>query len=107
MANTNRSFVLGGQGKNQCHNYDKSAASFYPQVAAWVPDIVCNLYLVKYNKIANNSTTTEDREKMSTDFEYLKFLKNLGIHLAKFKSHKSLLDEIRHHFLVISKLFTV
>jgi len=53
---------------------------------------------VKYNKIANNSTTTEDREKMSTDFEYLKFLKNLGIRLAKFKNHKTLLDKIRHHF---------
>jgi hypothetical protein len=53
---------------------------------------------VKYNKIANNSTITEAREKMSTYFEYLKFLKNMGIRFAKFKNHKTLLDKIRHHF---------
>ncbi len=33
------------------------------QVAAWVPDMFCNFYLVKSHKIANNSATTEAREK--------------------------------------------
>jgi hypothetical protein len=32
-----------------------SAASFCCLVAALVPDMRCNLYLVKYHKIANNS----------------------------------------------------
>jgi hypothetical protein len=32
-------------------------------VAAWVPDMFCNFYLVKSHKIANNSATTEAREK--------------------------------------------
>jgi hypothetical protein len=29
----------------------------------------CNFYLTKNYKIANNSTTTEDREKMSINLE--------------------------------------
>jgi hypothetical protein len=51
----------------------KSAGSFCRQVAAWVPDMFCNFYLVKNDKIANNSTTTKAREKISADFESLKF----------------------------------
>jgi hypothetical protein len=47
-------------------NEEKSAASFYHQVAVFVPDMFCNFYLVKNNKIANNSATTEAREKIST-----------------------------------------
>jgi len=31
---------------------DKSAASFYRQVAAWVQDIFCNFYLLKNQKNA-------------------------------------------------------
>ncbi len=31
-----------------------SAASFCPQVAAWVPDMFCNFYLLKNRKIAKN-----------------------------------------------------
>jgi hypothetical protein len=38
-------------------------ASFGHQVAALVPDMFCNFYLVKYHKIVNNSATTEAREK--------------------------------------------
>jgi hypothetical protein len=32
-------------------------------VAAWVSATVCNVYLVKNQKIADNSTTTKGREK--------------------------------------------
>jgi hypothetical protein len=49
-------------------NDGKLAASFYHQVAAWFPDMFCNFYLVKNNKIAKNSTTTKAREKIITDF---------------------------------------
>ncbi len=50
-------------------NEGKSAASFYHQVTALVPDMFCNFYLMKNHKIANNSATTEAREKMNS---YLK-----------------------------------
>jgi hypothetical protein len=46
-----------------------SAASFCCQVAAWFPDMFCNYYLVKNQKIVKNSTTTKTREKFSTDLE--------------------------------------
>ena len=39
-------------------NYDKSAASCCHQVAAWVLDMFCDVYLVKKYKIINNSATT-------------------------------------------------
>jgi hypothetical protein len=35
-------------------------------VAALVPDMFCNFYLVKNHKIANNSATTEATEKNAT-----------------------------------------
>ncbi len=41
-------------------NWAKSAASFCRQVAAWLPDMFCDLYLLKK---VNNSTTTKGREK--------------------------------------------
>jgi len=53
-----------------------SAASFFRQVAAWVPDTFCNFNLVKNHNIANkinNSLTTEAREKISTYLESLEF----------------------------------
>jgi hypothetical protein len=37
----------------------KSAASFFDQVAAWVPGMFSNFYFVKNHKIANKSTTTK------------------------------------------------
>jgi hypothetical protein len=40
-----------------------SAASFCRQVAALVPEMVCNFYLVKNHKNANNSAIAESREK--------------------------------------------
>jgi hypothetical protein len=51
----------------------KSAASFCHQVAAWVPDMFCKYHLVKNHKIANNSTTSKSREKISTELESLEF----------------------------------
>jgi hypothetical protein len=55
-------------------NEGKSPASYCHQVAAWVPDIFCSFYFMKNHKIANkNSTTTNAREKISTDLESLDF----------------------------------
>jgi hypothetical protein len=48
-----------------------SAAIFCYQVAAMVPDVFCNFYIVKNHKIDNNSATTE--AKISTYFESLEF----------------------------------
>jgi hypothetical protein len=50
-----------------------SAASFCHQVAALVPGMFCNFYLAKNHKIANNSATTEAKEKISTYLESLEF----------------------------------
>jgi hypothetical protein len=50
-----------------------SAANFSCQVAALVPDMFCNFYLMKNHKISNNSASNEAREKISTDWESLKF----------------------------------
>jgi hypothetical protein len=33
------------------------------QVAAWVPDMLSNFYLVKNNKTAHNSATTENKHR--------------------------------------------
>jgi hypothetical protein len=52
----------------------KSVASFYRQVAAWVPDMFCSFYLVKNHKISKNSSTTKAREKISTDLGSLEIL---------------------------------
>jgi hypothetical protein len=56
-----------------CSNQPKLAARFCSQVAAWVPDMFCNFYLVKHHKIANNSTAPKAKEKLSTDLESLEF----------------------------------
>jgi hypothetical protein len=55
------------------NNEGKSAASFCHQVALWFPDILCNFYTVKNHKIAENSTRTKGREKISTDLQSLEF----------------------------------
>jgi hypothetical protein len=44
-------------------------------VAAWVPDMFCNFYLVKNHKIDNNLTTTEGREKIRAESESLQYKK--------------------------------
>jgi hypothetical protein len=40
-----------------------SAAIFCPKVAAWVPAMFFNFYLIKNHKIVNNSETAEAAEK--------------------------------------------
>jgi hypothetical protein len=42
-------------------NEGKPATSFCHQVAALVPDMFCNFYLVKNYKIANDTATSEAR----------------------------------------------
>jgi len=49
------------------HNEGKSPVSFFHEVAAWFPDMICIFYFVKNHKIAKISTTTKAREEISTD----------------------------------------
>jgi len=55
------------------NNDGKSAASFDCQATALVPDMFCKFNLVKNHKSANNSATTEAREKIYTFLESLEF----------------------------------
>ncbi len=62
-------------------------------MAAWVPEMFRNFYLVKSHKIADNSATAEAREKKSTDLESLEFVMYayLNLEIIKFylkSSHK-------------------
>jgi hypothetical protein len=54
-------------------NQDQSAARFCWQVAASVPYMFCNFYLVKSHKIVNNSATKKVREKIRKYLESLEF----------------------------------
>ncbi len=54
-------------------NEGKSAVSFCRQVAAWVPDMFCNFYLIKNHVMAKHSTTAKAIEKISTDLESIEF----------------------------------
>jgi hypothetical protein len=72
----------------------KSAANFCCQVAAWFPDMFCNFYLVKNNKIAENSTTTKAREKISTDL----VLEFFYACLTRFKDDQILLYKSSNRF---------
>jgi hypothetical protein len=64
----------GGRNWQLIYPYEGiSGACFCHQVAALVPDMFYNFYLVKNNKIANNSATIEAREKISTYLESLEF----------------------------------
>jgi hypothetical protein len=49
------------------------SCQFLPPGGTFVPDMFCNVYLLKNNKIANNSATTEAREIISTYLESLEF----------------------------------
>jgi hypothetical protein len=49
------------------------------------------------NKIANNSTTTEAREKISADLESLNF-KIFYVCVTKYKNNQILLNKISHFF---------
>jgi hypothetical protein len=53
------------------HNDGKLAASFCRQVAALVPDMFCNFYLVKNYIVAKNSTTKVSEEIIRTIKFYL------------------------------------
>jgi len=51
---------------------DESAASSSLKVAACVPNMFHNFYLLKGNKTVNNSTTTKDKEN-SANLESVEF----------------------------------
>jgi hypothetical protein len=72
-------------------------------VAAWLSDMFCNFYLVKNHKFANNSETTEAREKISTYLESLEFF---DIGLTEFINNHILLKKVSHQFLETTKLFS-
>jgi hypothetical protein len=81
-------------------HWDKSAACFCQQVAAWVPDIICSFNLMKNHKIANNSAITYAREKINTYLESSEFLKIIDVCLAKLKKNiHILLNKISNRFL--------
>ncbi len=65
-------------------NEGKSAASICRQVAAWVPEMFCNFYFVKNDKIVYNSTAIKAREKISKDVESLESQEFFHICLTKF-----------------------
>ncbi len=69
-------------------NEGESAASFCCQVAAWVPDLFCNLYFVKYPKVAKDFATTKAREKIAQIWNTQNF-RNFLIHVGQnFKTIK-------------------
>jgi hypothetical protein len=86
-------------------NQDKSAARFCHQVAAWVPDMFCNFYLVKCHKIANNSATIEAKEKKISHLESFEFWSIFDF-LTKFENYQILLNKISHIFRETTKLFS-
>ncbi len=59
----------------------------------------CNFYLVKSLKIANNSATTEAKEK-GTDLVSLESNKFFDKCLTKLENYKILLNKISHRYLV-------
>jgi hypothetical protein len=61
---------------------------------------------VKSRIIANNSATTEGREKISTDWEYVKILKIFDMCMTKFENYQILPNKNSHRFLATTKLFT-
>jgi hypothetical protein len=75
----------------KCHyfkNQDKSVAIFSQQVAAWAPDMLHCLYFMKNHKIANNTTTKEAREKISTEPRICRILEIFDISFTEFKNNK-------------------
>ncbi len=82
---------------------EKLAASFYPQVAAWVRDMFCNFYFVKNHKIAKNSTIAKAREKISADLESLDFYQKIEVCSTKFENNQILLNRISDRFLLTTK----
>ncbi len=70
-----------------------------------VLDMFCNFYLDKNCRIADNSTITKAREKISTDLESLEFWKNVYVGLTKFKNNPILLNKISHRFLLTTAIY--
>jgi len=66
-----------------------------------VPDMFCNFYLLKNQKIANNSGTTRTTEKISAYLESLEFYECF----TKFDNYQDILHKISHRFLETTKLF--
>ncbi len=60
-------------GRAKICTKDKSAASFCRLLSAQFESTFCNFYVAKNHKIAHVSTTTEAKEKISADFEFLEF----------------------------------
>ncbi len=61
-----------------------------PQVAAQFPVMFCNFYLMKNDKIAENSTTTiKAGEKIRTDLKSLEFQKIFDACLIKLKKQSN------------------
>ena len=60
-------------------------------MAALVPVMFCNFYLVKNHKNAKNSAATKAKEKISTDLELL-ILGFFDVCLTKFKNKQILLE---------------
>ncbi len=87
-------------------NVGISAASFCHHVAALVSGMLCNFYVVKNHKIANNSATTEAREKISTDLNTLEFEKLFDVCLTKIENNQILRNKISHRFLMTNKLLS-
>ncbi len=55
------------------------------------------------HEIADDLSTTEDREKMSTGLESLQFKRCFDTYLSKFKRNQFLLNKISHRFIATTK----
>ncbi len=66
-----------------------------------------NFYFVKNHEIAKNTTTVDDREKLSKNWEFLEFNNSFDVGYAEFKNSQILLNNISHRFLVAAKLITL
>jgi hypothetical protein len=74
-------------------------------VVAWAQDKFSDFYLVENHKIANNSTDTKTREKISRDLKSLEFWKFFDVCMTKFKNNQFLFYKISQRLLLTMKLF--
>ncbi len=70
------------------------------------PDMFGNFNVRKNHKDADNSTTTEAREKMSAVLESLEFNTKNDACLTKFNKNQILVNKISHVYLATTKPFT-
>jgi hypothetical protein len=68
------------------------------QVAAWVPDMICNFYQVKNHKLINNATTSKAIEKITTDLESIYFYNFFGACLTKSRNNQILHKKLATNF---------